>query len=448
MRRVIFTVLLLIFGLQTEGLSLQVILKPEDFGFTSERLDVMNIPPQSIMIDFSKDQTPNIRFIRYSFDTQLVGNRKVGKFFTKYHGISFISSQSLIGAPIISSVFSIYLSFWASRLDEGTVLARFYSIEDTGRSIEVFVRKSRIHISIKGIVVKPDGERKDVELISDETITPKNWYEISLVLDTINSRISFYINGIETDREIFKPASIELATTESVIEFFTEFFGYGESILVTPTFIRSVPKRTTKIPELISKVVDTKDPSTRIDKIILNGRGKFLIQCRISNNPYELLNNLVEWKDINEIKDKKGRYIQLKIIPVMDDEQNELESIEISTISDIPPQRPSILFAESRKNGEITVYWKNDIDDEIEYYEIYYGSSDRKYFGSEALNGASPIRVRKPSKFYPVLKYTIRGLANNKTYYFAIRSVRKDGSKSEYSEEVSAIPSISVSRNN
>lgn len=448
MIRVILTVLLLIFGWNTKVLSSQIILKLEDFGFVSERLEVMNIPPQSIFIDFSKDQTNDMRFIKYSFDTQLVGSRKVGKFFTKYHGISFISSQSLIGVPIISSIFSIYLSFWASRLDEGTVLARFYSIEDTSKSIEVFIRKSRIHISIKGIVVKPDGERKEVELISDETIAPKNWYEMSLVFDTINSRISFYINGIETDREIVKPASIELAATESLIEFFTDFFGYCENILITPTFIRSMPKRTIQIPELISRVIDTRDPSTRIDKIILNGKGKFIIQYRISSNLYELLNNLADWKDINEIKDKKGRYIQVKITPVMDYEQNALESVEIHTINDIQPQRPSILFAESRKNGEVTVYWKNDIDDEIEYYEIYYGSFDRKYFGNEALNGASPIRVKKPLKFYPVLKYTIRGLANNKTYYFAIRSVRKDGSKSEYSEEISAVPSTSVSKGN
>lgn len=438
--------LLLFSLLSLSGFSKELVLHTNDFTGVEFKQEVL-LPSESVVIDFSS-LPRGLHFTKYSFLTEEVGGRRVAKFFTKDHGISMIALHSILGIPETSSVVSVNIAFSPVRLDSGTVLARFYSVEDVGRSIEIRVENFYVQAIVKGIVFTREGDDVEVILVSDEKIRPKEFCEVSIVFDAVNSRISLYLNGVETDRKIFRSASFNFSASESVIEFFPSFFGYVRSIVIAPTLVKSFLSTETSrtqgsfFTELVSKVIDTKSFSTKIGNIRVLGKGEYIVLGKLSSDLDGLLRGSVPWVSLEELKLTKGRYLQLKVIPVLEaTEKVEFLGVKVETHDDIPPQKPTIVSSELRKDGEVTIYWKNDLDDEVEYYELFYGDYRKKYFGSDALNGPSPIRIKKPEKFFPVLSYTIRGLQPNRAYFFSIRSVRRDGTKSEYSDEVEIVPS-------
>jgi hypothetical protein len=79
---------------------------------------------------------------------------------------------------------------------------------------------------------------------------------------------------------------------------------------------------------------------------------------------------------------------------------------------------PCLTFA-----GSISLSWDaNKYDDDIAGYRVYYGQGSRAY--------GSPITVGN------VIKYTVGGLTEGKTYYFSITAVDTSGNESNYSAEV------------
>ncbi|MEN2998263.1 MAG: fibronectin type III domain-containing protein [Brevinematia bacterium] len=447
MKKFWLTILLII--LPVRSFPIEITIGSNEFtnvGVRELQVDpIYALPTESIVIDLSKDTNiTRHSFNRFSFLIENIGNNKLAKFFKKEHGISLVSSQNLLGIPVVSGIFSVYFTFLPSRLDKGTVLARFFSTDETDKYIEIKLEKSRIQVNINGIVYTREGDKVNVVLVSDEKIVVQEMYEFSLVFDVVNSKISIYLNGVETDRKILKSANFELSTPESIIEFFPSFFGYARTIVIAPTFIRSLGSTPAKGGELISRVIDTKDPSSAINKVTLVGRGNFIVLARVSKDIYKHLLDELPWLTIEDAKNTKGRYLQFKLFPVEDEQSSEFLGLKVELSKNIPPQKPHILYVEPRANGEVTIHWRNDLDEEVEYYELFYGDHQNKYFGNASSNGPSPIKIKKPSKFYPVLRYTVRGLKMNRTYYFSIRSVRRDGTKSEYSDEVKVIPSKEV----
>lgn len=443
MKKTIIT--FLIFSIPSILFALTINIPINEFNFSQQESQI-TLPSESIIIDFSQNIIPKIEFNQLSFVTEVVNNKRVAKFFKKTHKISLTTYENLLGISSFSSIFSIYLSFTPLRTDDGIILARFFSVNTVDKLIEIRLENSRIVVDIRGIILSKEGEYINIRLTTDEKINNNKQYEFSLVFDTINSKISIYLNGIESDRKIIRTANINLKNSEGITEFFPEFFGLAEKIVIAPTFIRSLNITQQKPQEYISKIIDTKNSSSKINSVDINGKGNFIIFIRTSTNIHEILTNNPKWLKVDEIKETKGRYIQFKVIPIQSEELYEFNSLRVTLSEPIPPQKPIILFANSEEDGSITLHWQNDLDEDIEYYEIFYGDYRNKYFGKEAINGPSPIKVKKPTKFYPILKYTIKGLYPNKEYFFAIRSVRKDSTKSEYSEEIRAIPSKIISQ--
>jgi len=82
---------------------------------------------------------------------------------------------------------------------------------------------------------------------------------------------------------------------------------------------------------------------------------------------------------------------------------------------------PSLLLA-----ATAMLHWQPNTDPDLAGYKIYYGSQSRSY-------GLS-IPVDKN-----VTTYTLNGLVEGKTYYFALTAVDLSGNESGYSVEVSKI---------
>ena len=76
--------------------------------------------------------------------------------------------------------------------------------------------------------------------------------------------------------------------------------------------------------------------------------------------------------------------------------------------------------------GAATLNWTANEESDLNEYRVYYGESSRNY-----------------GPYIPVssgTQYTVEGLENGKTYYFAVTAVDTSGNESGFSREVSTRP--------
>jgi len=87
-------------------------------------------------------------------------------------------------------------------------------------------------------------------------------------------------------------------------------------------------------------------------------------------------------------------------------------------------------------DGSVTLHWAAVPENDIVGYRVYYGSKPGRYFGTDAIQGASPVDVGK------VNEITIDGLTNGRLYYFSVASYDASGISPQtvLSSEVSARP--------
>lgn len=90
-------------------------------------------------------------------------------------------------------------------------------------------------------------------------------------------------------------------------------------------------------------------------------------------------------------------------------------------------------------SAQITLAWDKNNESDLSYYKLYYktDSSDVPYNGVGADQGDSGILIsindfNDPNK----PEYTLTGLLDNKTYFFAVTACDKENNESDYSNEV------------
>lgn len=99
-----------------------------------------------------------------------------------------------------------------------------------------------------------------------------------------------------------------------------------------------------------------------------------------------------------------------------------------------PPADPAGLVV-NMACGTASLSWTANAEDDIAGYYLHYsaGAGGSPYSGTGADQGASPIFVSGTS-------YTLTGLAQGSTYYFAVTSIDASDNGSSYSNEVSGTP--------
>ena len=111
-----------------------------------------------------------------------------------------------------------------------------------------------------------------------------------------------------------------------------------------------------------------------------------------------------------------------------------LLSMEMMLELDPPPQAPVLLKVDPVDGGAKLVWAKNKESD-ISGYKIYYGGSSKFYFGTGSDADDSPVFVGDVNNF------VLRGLENEKVYFFSITAVDSSDQESGFSEEFIARPS-------
>ena len=81
---------------------------------------------------------------------------------------------------------------------------------------------------------------------------------------------------------------------------------------------------------------------------------------------------------------------------------------------------------------DVTLQWNPNTEPDLAGYEVYYktGSSGSPYTGTGAVEGNSPVDVGNTTT------YTLHGLADGVTYFFAVKAYDTQGNHSDYSNEV------------
>ena len=82
-----------------------------------------------------------------------------------------------------------------------------------------------------------------------------------------------------------------------------------------------------------------------------------------------------------------------------------------------------LLFAQNVHSAEVTLAWDPNTEPDLDGYKIYFGSSSRTYDVSVDVGNQT--------------LYTLSGLADGHTYFFAATAYDTHGNQSDYSEEVS-----------
>jgi hypothetical protein len=136
-----------------------------------------------------------------------------------------------------------------------------------------------------------------------------------------------------------------------------------------------------------------------------------------------------------------GRYVQLKF-SLYPDASGELSPViagcKLVFEPDYPPQPPANVFAIAG-NGRVLVRWTPAAEADVRGYLVYYGIAPGNYYGTDAIEGASPIAVSGASQS----SITLNGLTNGTLYFIAVVAVdaADPPHAGEFSREVTARPS-------
>jgi len=181
-----------------------------------------------------------------------------------------------------------------------------------------------------------------------------------------------------------------------------------------------------------------------------NGRFKFSDDSemnffiRASEQPYNLgRSRWVHFTPGEDISGIQGRYVQIAVdfYPSADGESSPyLEHMRIVYMPGEPPLPPRNFTAIAR-DGRVELRWRSSPSQNTAGYRIYYSSVRGELFGTDALQGSSPIDAGNRNNF------VVEGLTNGTLYYFRVAAydrVTGEINEGEFSAEVTARPLLGL----
>jgi len=177
-----------------------------------------------------------------------------------------------------------------------------------------------------------------------------------------------------------------------------------------------------------------------------NGRFKFSDDSemnffiRASEHSYDL--GRARWVHFTpgaDISNVQGRYVQIAVdfYPSADGESSPyLEQMRIVYMPGEPPLPPRNFTAIAR-DGKVELRWRISPSQNTAGYRIYYSSVRGELFGTDALQGSSPIDAGSRNSFI------VEGLTNGTLYYFRVAAYNRvtgEINEGEFTAEVTARP--------
>ncbi|MGC8769633.1 MAG: LamG-like jellyroll fold domain-containing protein [Brevinematia bacterium] len=318
-----------------------------------------------------------------------------------------------------------------------------------------------------------DYEKKstieEIELEEEGNIVLYKWEHHAISFDSRNGKMVIYRNGVEEKvlwiTENFKKGGkvyypFVNTVVNSPLTIGKNSFFLLDNLRISKKFINNFNLFPVNRKEsfLITKVLKLSDNFFNIKdiKIDLKKDNYAFVKFgyRISDDIFAPDNKNIPWVYVNlenfNIPEEysKGKYIQFKltIYPEVSENDIKIYSLGLNYNIDETPYIPQIVKVVPG-DEVIEIYFIPSPEDDIVGYEIYYGNESKNYISKDALEGSSPIFVKKQSEGLTYHKATLT-LKNEKPYFIAVRAVDKNGHKSPYSKEVFVRPSSIYSKNN
>jgi len=268
------------------------------------------------------------------------------------------------------------------------------------------------------------------------SIIPGKWHHHQLRFNGISGIIEYLVDGQleaiqyasktgKEDETIFYPLISQSGTNHLTIG--KGFTGYMDELHISKGFIQNpVLKRyqdTSGI--VISKIIDLGRSGSILKKIEIEHEipqdSAIFYQYNISDN-LEAMFDESKWIEFQPPKifilQNKGRYFRIKMDMKTDGEESmtpSLSQLNLIYEKNLQPMAPSYLHG-TGKESSITLSWPEFSEPDIKGYLIYYGTQKGIYFGSDALEGSSPLTVQGKE----ITNITLHGLETDQLYHFSI----------------------------
>jgi len=312
------------------------------------------------------------------------------------------------------------------------------------------IKDRRLIWKLKNIFYR-DGDETEIVLTSLLPIIPESWHHHLLRFNGNTGVIEYLVDGnledvkyaSKTEAEdgsIFYP--LLSVNKNSKLSIGKDYIGYMDELRISKAFIQSpILNRYQGISGILqSQIIDFGRSDSILKKISIDSEipedSAIFFYYNLSNNLEDLIDNN-NWINFLPsellLSENKGRYFSFKMELQTNSNQQQtplISKVIISYQENTPPIAPILLKA-SGIDSSITLSWQELSEHDIEGYLIYYGSKTGVYFGSEALEGESPLVIKGKKN----TKITIHGLNNSQLYHFSIAAY--DGAGIDYPGELS-----------
>jgi len=312
----------------------------------------------------------------------------------------------------------------------------------------------------KNIFQEENGEYLDIVIEEVEKTPINQWQHHAICFDSSTGEMTLYREGRLNNIRWVTEDGIEGSTVikgkvspylSVPLILGSKFLGYIDDFRISrgkPDFPLGNYK---EYGVVLSNLIALTGENTRIVKVywesIENNGTAVRVSFRLSDlyfppgEQYSENPNVPRWIKVKNGKEVDrsipgGKYLQWKAelygtsgiyTPV-------LQSLSVALELDQPPSVPVLLRAEPVNEG-VKLSWIKNRENDVKAYRVYYGTSSGYYFGKGSNLGDSPVTVGD------VESVVLKGLENEKVYFFSITAVDRVGQESGFSKELIARPS-------
>lgn len=358
--------------------------------------------------------------------------------------------ESLILQPGPNAVFSgnkvldnFSIEFWLnpSRFSENPVL---FSYQGTLRNRQGNLIPQELTCSMENRKISwklnnifyTEERNTNIDLQGLTPIIPDAWHHHLLRFDGSTGIIEYLVDGqLEAiqyasktgveDGTIFYP--LISALDDNYITIGENFIGYIDEFRISKSFIKTpVLNRYQGVSGYaVTEIIDLGRSKSILKKITVEHEipkdSAIFFHYNISDN-MNIMYDEEKWIEFNPSEmlyfENKGRYLRIKMDIQADGEETRTPSISKLNIvyeKNLQPLAPSYLHTAGGESS-VTLTWPQMSEPDIEGYLIYYGTEKEIYFGTDAVEGASPLTIQGRN----ITNITIHGLENGQLYHFSV----------------------------
>ena len=372
--------------------------------------------------------------------------------------------SALFGANSVSGDFSLEFWLYPANVESGEILflwkgARRDGGRTTTQQVSAIFSRNRMILAFTNFFAPSSGGAFQLNLTGTSLLVPRSWSHHLVRFDSSTGLVEYLMNGVSesaayatsTGREggaVYLPS----VGTASPVALGPNYTGLLDELRLSSVWVErpNLGRYGLDPGSAVSPLVDLGWANTRLRTIDASirtpGNSGAAFFFRSGDAPETWRANSPEWRPFHPGRplpeDALGRYAQVRVEFYPDPRGSEgpiLSSLTLNYLPDLPPPPPGEVLAVPG-DGRITVRWSRVPEADLKGYLVYYGTAPGEYYGTDAVQGPSPVDAGN------AVTLALTGLANGRLYYFRIAAYdsvlpRRPG---EFSREIAARPLRSV----